>query len=135
MAYVSKDDMQKKRTKFKELNKKYSVKASLAGTNTSSFTLTITEGPIDFVKNLIDTTGTTDEETIVELKEQQYLQINRYWYHERFSGKAKEYLDEAMKILLEDHYDLSDAMTDYFNCAWYIHINVGKWNKPYVLNS
>lgn len=131
MAYVSKEDMQKKRQKFKVLNAKYGIKATLSGTNTSSFTLNISEGKLDFIQNLIDTTGTTDEETIAELKKDQHIQINHYWYHERYSGKCKEYLDEAMKILKEDHYDYSDAMTDYFNCAWYMHINVGKWNKPY----
>lgn len=25
----------------------------------------------------------------------------------------------------------SDAMTDYFHCAYYIFTSVGKWNKPY----
>ena len=28
-------------------------------------------------------------------------------------------------------YDNSDAMTDYFDTAYYTHINVGKWDKPY----
>ena len=30
-------------------------------------------------------------------------------------------------------YDNSDAMTDYFDTAYYIDINAGKWNKPYKL--
>ena len=25
-------------------------------------------------------------------------------------------------------------MTDYFHTAYYCEINIGKWNKPYVLN-
>ena len=29
-------------------------------------------------------------------------------------------------------YDKSDAMVDYFDTAYYIDINIGKWNKPYV---
>jgi len=24
-------------------------------------------------------------------------------------------------------------MTDYFNVGWYIDVNIGKWNKPYVI--
>ena len=29
-------------------------------------------------------------------------------------------------------YDTSDAMVDYFDTAYYVDINIGKWNKPYV---
>ena len=28
-------------------------------------------------------------------------------------------------------YDNSDAMTDYFDTAYYMHIEVGKWDKSY----
>ena len=28
-------------------------------------------------------------------------------------------------------YDNSDAMVDYFDTAYYTHLNIGKWNKPY----
>jgi hypothetical protein len=31
------------------------------------------------------------------------------------------------------YYYNSDAMTDYFDTAYYYYINVGKWNKPYVV--
>ena len=30
-------------------------------------------------------------------------------------------------------YNKSDAMVDYFDIAYYMDINIGKWNKPYVL--
>ena len=32
-----------------------------------------------------------------------------------------------------NHYH-SDAMTDYFDTAYYVNIHVGKWDKPYELN-
>ena len=32
-------------------------------------------------------------------------------------------------------YDNSDAMTDYFDTAYYTHVSVGKWNKPYEYKS
>ena len=62
------------------------------------------------------------------------LDINPYWFHEHFSGKAKDFLTDAMKALKSaDWYDESDAMVDYFNTAYYVDINVGKWNKPYTV--
>jgi hypothetical protein len=24
-------------------------------------------------------------------------------------------------------------MTDYFNTAYYVDVNIGKWDKPYIL--
>jgi hypothetical protein len=43
-------------------------------------------------------------------------------------------LKEIKKALMAaGYYDNSDAMTDYFDTAYYYYINVGKWNKPYVV--
>jgi len=25
-------------------------------------------------------------------------------------------------------------MTDYFDVGWYISVNLGKWDKPYIVN-
>jgi hypothetical protein len=33
------------------------------------------------------------------------------------------------------HYDRSDAMVDHFDTNFYIHLQVGKWDKPYVWNN
>ena len=30
-------------------------------------------------------------------------------------------------------YDNSDAMTDYFDTAFYTHLQIGSWNKNYAL--
>jgi hypothetical protein len=32
-----------------------------------------------------------------------------------------------------DWYDESNAMIDYFNTAYYVDVNIGKWNTPYIL--
>jgi hypothetical protein len=37
-------------------------------------------------------------------------------------------------LMAADYYDRSDAMTDYFDTAYYYDINIGKWNKPYVVS-
>jgi hypothetical protein len=29
-------------------------------------------------------------------------------------------------------YDRSDVQTDYFDTAYYMDVNVGQWNKPYI---
>ena len=65
---------------------------------------------------------------------EKYLSINPYWFQEHFSGQPKEFLTEAMTALKgADWYDESNAQVDYFNTAYYVDINIGKWNKPYIV--
>jgi hypothetical protein len=40
-------------------------------------------------------------------------------------------LEVAMKG--NDWFDDSDSMTDYFHTAYYIGINIGNWDKDYVV--
>ena len=48
--------------------------------------------------------------------------------------KAKAFLNELLTAMKGDKwFDKSDIMTDYFNTAYYLDINIGRWNKPYEL--
>ena len=68
------------------------------------------------------------------IRKTNYLDVNPYWFQEHFSGVAKEFLSEVMVALKSaDWYDESDAQTDYFNTAYYVDINIGKWNTPYIV--
>jgi hypothetical protein len=61
-------------------------------------------------------------------------QVNPYHFQNHYDGVAKEFLTEAFQALkAADWYDESDAMTDYFNTAYYVDVNIGKWDKPYIL--
>ena len=60
--------------------------------------------------------------------------MNPYWFQDHFDGKAKAFLTEAFKALKSaDYYDNSDAMTDYFDTAYYFGIGIGRWDKPYTV--
>jgi hypothetical protein len=62
------------------------------------------------------------------------MDINPYWFHEHFDGSCKNFLTELFAAARgTEWYDRSDAMTDYFDTAYYIDVNVGSWNKPYAL--
>ena len=119
----------------KPIFKKYGVKATLAVRHHSTIVVNIQSGNLDFIGNAnkvqqhrIDTGR--DGHKITD----QYLSVNPYWYQEHFTGDCKEFFDEVFKAIKSaDWYDESDAMTDYFNTAYYFDINVGRWNKPYQL--
>lgn len=62
-----------------------------------------------------------------------HAQVNHY--HIDTSGygdKEKEVLKKVSAIVHEKHWDKSDIMTDYFNCAFYVTIEIGKWDKEAV---
>lgn len=53
------------------------------------------------------------------------------WY---LSDYGKKVVSELNKQANSYTYDDSDAMTDYFNHGTYMHISIGKWDKPYQVN-
>lgn len=140
MAWVTKANIDTKRLKLKEINKKFGMKATLSGTNSYSMKLTVTEGSINFIDNYCNhiqyNPRMFDDEkklTINYVQENRYIQVNPYWFHEHFTDKALEYLTEIKAMMNEGNHDNSDVQTDYFDVGWYIDINIGKWDKPYKL--
>ena len=115
MAYMNQERKAKLAPAIKAICKRYGIKATLAVSNYSALCLNIKSGQIDF--------GTEDR------------QVNPYWYHEQYQGKALDFLSEVIPAMNVGNHDNSDAMTDYFDVGWYIHVNIGQWNKPYQLTA
>ena len=64
------------------------------------------------------------------------LPINPYWYKEHFTHRPQRVIGEILEALRSaDYYDKSDAQVDYFDTAYYFHLNVGDWDKPYNLEA
>ena len=140
MAYMNQERKAKIAAALKPVLAKYGVKGSLSVRNHSSIVLTLKSGQIDFIENFIktdedSTIGRKMEQSQIDyIREKQYLDVNPYWFHEHFTGRAKDFLTEAFRALkAADWYDKSDAMVDYFDTAYYVDLNIGKWNKPYIV--
>lgn len=119
---------------LKPVLKKYGIKGSLSVRSNMTIALTLKSGKIDFIKNFNETVAQQPGAFRNGSPAEKYISVNTYWFQEHFSGKAKEFLAEAKKALLSaDWYDNSDAQVDYFDTAYYIDINVGKYDKPYVV--
>ena len=128
MAYMSQERKSEIAPVVKAICKKYGVKASLAVRNHSTLCLNIKQGPIDFIGNYVKTTGTTD----TWVTEKKSIDVNTYWYHDHFSGQAKHFLSEVITAMHVGNHDNSDIQTDYFDVGWYVDVNIGRWDKPYV---
>jgi hypothetical protein len=139
MAYMNQEKKAKIATVLKPILKKYGIKGSLSVRNHSSIVLTLKSGSVDFIENFIQTDSIghgrkMDQSQIDYIRKTNYLDVNPYWFQEHFSGVAKEFLSEAMVALKSaDWYDKSDIQSDYFNTAYYVDINIGKWNTPYIV--
>jgi len=137
MAHMSQQKKQVIAKALKPVLAKYGVKGSLRVRNHTAIVLTLKSGKIDFIENFINAdrglaNRQLDQRQIDYIRKTQCLDVNPYWFHEHFDGKAKAFLTEAFKALKSaDYYDRSDAMTDYFDTAYYFDLQVGRWNKPY----
>ncbi len=141
MAYVSQERKQSLAPAIKAVMKKHGVKGTLAVRNHSTLVLNIKSGKIDFIENFITTDSNVmhgrkmDQNTIDYIRKNQALDVNVYWYKEHFSGKALSFLKEVLPLMNKGNHDNSDIQTDYFDVGWYVDVNIGRWNKPYVLEA
>jgi hypothetical protein len=140
MAYVSQELKSKLSPKIKAICKKHGVKASIAVRHHSTLVLNVKSGKIDFIENYIKTdadkvaANKMSPDTIAHIRKNQSLDVNTYWAHEHYSGKAKQFLTEMISAMKgPDFFDHTDAQSDYFHCSHYIDINIGKWDKPYIV--
>lgn len=114
MAYLSTEKKKELDLQIKAIAKEYGLKISTINRHHMEYDLTILEGDIDFGDK----------------------GVNIYYLEEMFTGKALEVLMKFRDVLFGNGYfDESDPMTDYFHCAWYVDINIGRWDKPYVLKT
>ena len=137
MAYMNQERKAVIKANLDKALKGTGVKYSLKCSNLS-ITCTIKSAPVDFIANSNETCGADFYQTSrgFQTNTTGYDQVNHYHYRDHYSGKAKELMTKIVTAIYSgDYYDRSDAMSDYFDTAYYAHINVGKWDKPFVVTA
>ena len=136
MAYMSQEKKAKIAPVVKSILKRYGMKGSLAVSNHSTLVLNIKSGSLDFICNFNETVEARPGAFRLGGPAKDALQINNYWYQEHFSDKViRKFLDEVLAAMNNGNHDRSNAQIDYFDVGWYVDVNIGKWNKPYVLEN
>lgn len=117
MAYISQQDKKELAPAIKAVLKKFGMKGTIGIRNHSSLVVNLKEGVIDF--------GET------------YEQVNTYHIEKYYgTGIAGQFLTELLAAMKGTKwFDKSDLMTDYFHTAYYIDINIGKWDKAYKVTA
>lgn len=137
MAYMNQERKAVIKANLDKALKGTGVKYSLKCSNLS-ITCTIKSAPVDFIANSNETCGADFYQTSrgFQTNTSGYDQVNHYHYRDHYSGKAKELMTKIVTAIYSgDYYDRSDAQTDYFDTAYYAHINIGKWDKPFVVTA
>lgn len=136
MAYVSQEMKARIAPTVKKICAKYGVKATLAVRNHSSLVLNIKSSKIDFIANSNRVCGNDHYQMArgFQPNTSGYEDVNVYHYKSHYDGKALEFLKEIIPALQgPDYYDESDPMTDYFNCSHYYRVNIGRWDRPVIV--
>ena len=137
MAYMNQDNKKKIVEMAKPILKKYGIKATFAVNNHSTLVCNIRSGKIDFIGNQESVERSkcyvSPNFTYNKPEPKTYIEVNTYHYHNHFSGDAKAFLSELITVMNMGNHDNSDIQTDYFDVGWWIDVNIGKWNKPYIL--
>ena len=134
MAYMSQETKAKLAPGIKAVLKKYGMKGTISVNNHSTLVCNVSEGPLDIIGNMYEiAVKKPDSHYSRNPTKPLYMQVNEHWIGENYSGKCKEFL-EALKDAMKGStwYDRSDIQTDYFDTSWYLDINIGKWNKPFL---
>lgn len=139
MAYMSQEHKKELAPAIMAVCKKYNVKASLGVDNHSTLVLKIKSSPIDFIGNF------NQSETAKRYERNRHergdfaeynpthMEINEHHFKDQYTGDALNFLTEVIDAMMKGNHDNSDIMTDYFDVGWYISVNVGTWDKPYIL--
>ena len=93
---------------------------SLAVSNHSTLVLTIKSAPIDLMGNFAGSGVTA-------------LQLNCYYLDNAYTGELLATFEAIKKAMNLDNYDNSDIQRDHFDIGHYIAINIGKWDKPFIV--
>lgn len=51
----------------------------------------------------------------------------------KLTAAGFQVMEKATLILATQHWDKSDIQSDYFCCNYYMHVELGKWDKPYTV--
>jgi len=128
MAYITANEVAAIRNQLKETFGKKWKFGVRKGSGSLSVDVTIKQGTESFADSFSEG--------------RRYAQVNQYWIDDHFQDAGeRQVLKTIMNIIKtapasaengRAWFDESDAMTDYFHTAYYIHIQIGEWNKPYI---
>ena len=137
MAYMNQERKAKIAQALKPILAKYKVKGSLSVHNHSSIVLTLKSGAIDFIGNSNKVCGSDHYQVARGFTPNTsgHSQVNPYHFKDHYDGVALEFMREVFHAMNDGNHDRSDIQSDYFDVGWYVDVNIGQWNKSYIVEA
>lgn len=134
MAHMSQETKAKIAAELKKVMPK-GWKYTLGVNHHSTIVLNIMKAPVDLIKIINESNAEHAQmrgEAPYEVKDS--VQMNTHYLSKPFKNYPE--LEKLFKQIQDtlygaDYFDHSDSMVDYFHCAYYVDVNIGKWNKPF----
>lgn len=135
MAYIEQETKKKINLALKKVIPK-SWKWSLGINHYSTLVLTVWSAPVDMIADHVAYINARNTQPWQHRYEEKptHISVNHHWLDEQFVSQE---LTDLWKRILEtikdagEWFDKSDIQTDYFNTAFYISLNLGRWDKPF----
>lgn len=134
MAHMNQEKKKALAPAIKAVLKKYNVKGTIGVRHYSSLVVNLRSGALDFIG-----VANADNKAAAEWRGQEphvikdNYQANPYYAHESGDETVANFFKELVAAMKgQMWYNNSDAQIDYFDTAYYLDINVGNWDKPYV---
>ena len=141
MAFMN---VEKKRTineELKKVKKNFDghLKYSLRIEHHMKLHMTITECSIDLLKEAVEQCrekhGGTNSDHFDYALQRGHLQLNPYHIRSMFAedSEARKLLGSLVNALNCINHNNSDISVDYFDVGYYVHVSLGRWNKPFTV--
>lgn len=101
---------------------KFSVTASQ-----HSISVSLMSAPYQVLES--DSYAQLNHYSIADESTAEYMVNNGY----KLTANGLEVMRRATAIANAQNWDKSDIQADYFNCNYYLHINIGKWDRPFIV--
>ena len=131
MAYMSQEKKKAIATQLKRVIPK-DWKYSLAVRHRSVLVLTIYAAPVDFIGSNRTIAKQQPGSRYDAQPNPTYLDVNPHWFREHFTPDVVATLEPIFAALNDGNFDKSDLQTDYFHVGWYVDVNIGTWERPFV---
>jgi hypothetical protein len=108
---------------------KYSLKVR----NHSTICLTIRQAPVDLLGEFRKAATEHYHEPVPSDPGQMYYCLNPYhWDKLPLRADLKKVFHGIFNALFKGNHDNSDPMTDYFDVGWYVDVQIGEWDNPFL---
>jgi len=114
----------------------------------SAINVNVMKSPIRIIRNMSEIPEVTNtinynRDQIAYMQSKTDHQLNEYQLQDEYNPKSwnngifiteegHNALQKIVTICKEDHWSKSDSQIDYFNTNFYLHLNLGKWNKDFI---